>query len=237
MPQNKNAEPLYRQLYHRFRKNIADGIWKTGDQVPGEMQLCEAYQVSRITVRQAMNLLKAEGYIMRTPGKGSFISEPPIEQKLNSFYSFSDDGAKVTSTVLRYDPQKISPEQCDIFRLPAGETVIRLERIRYRDAVPFAHEISCFPLRYFPGINRNAIAEDGLYNSFQRFGGIRPDLAEETFEAVRIGHISAEHLQVSASGPAMHITRIARYRDTVIEHCDSIVRSDRIRYRIIMPSP
>lgn len=241
MSRESKSEPLYRQLHRRFRQNIADGIWKTGDLVPGEMQLCETYQVSRITVRQAMDLLKSEGFITRIPGKGSYISEPPIEQRLNSFYSFSDTtlsgGPKVTSTVLRYDPQKISPAQCEIFGLSSGETLIRLERVRLRDAVPFAHEVSYFPLRYFPGISRDAIASDGLYNSFQKYGGMRPDLAEETFEAVRMGHTSAEYLQVSPSAPAMHINRIAKYRDLVIEQCDSVVRSDRVRYRIVMPRP
>ena len=241
MTREMKSEPLYRQLYLRFRQNIADGIWKTGDLVPGEMQLCETYQVSRITVRKAMDLLKSEGFISRTPGKGSFISEPPIEQRLNSFYSFSDTthsgGAVVTSTVLRYDPQRISAPQCETFGLPSGETLIRLERVRLRDSVPFAHEVSYFPLKYFPGITRDAIASDGLYNSFQKYGGIRPDLAEETFEAVRIGHVSAEHLQVSPSAPGLHINRIARYRDLVIEQCDSIVRSDRVRYRILLPRP
>ena len=241
MSQGKNAEPLYRQLYHAFRKNIADGVWKTGDLVPGEIQLCETYQVSRITVRQAMDLLKAEGYITRTPGKGSFISDPPLEPKLNSFYSFSDaiasGGAPVTSVVLGYVPQKASAAQSELFGLPSGETLIRLERIRQRDNAPFAHEISYFPLKYFPGINRAAVEANGLYNSFQKYGGIRPDLAEETIEAARTGHLSAEYLHVSPSSPAMHINRIAKYRDLVIEQCDSIIRSDRIRYHIVMPRP
>ncbi len=241
MSHEKNSEPLYRQLYSSFRKNIEDGVWKTGDKVPGEIQLCETYRVSRITVRQAMDLLKAEGYITRTPGRGSFISEPPLEQKLNSFYSFSDisasGGMKVTSIVLGYDTQKATSSQSALFGLPAREPLIRLERIRMRDDAPFAHEISYFPLRYFPGINRAAIERNGLYNSFQKYGGMRPDLAEESFEAARTGHLSAEYLQVTPATPAMHITRIAKYHDLVIEQCDSIIRSDRIRYHIVMPRP
>ena len=239
MAREKSSEPLYRQLYGQFRKNIADGIWRPGDLVPGEMQLCEAYQVSRITVRQAMNLLKAEGYIRRTPGKGSFISEPPMEQKLNSFYSFSDSsapgGIPATSRVIAFDPQRPDSSLRELFGIETRDTLIRLERVRLMEGVPFAHEISYFPLQYFPGISREAVETDGLYNSFMKYGGIRPDIAEETFEATRIGAVSAGYLQVSPSGPAMHIIRIARHSSRVVEQCNTIVRGDRIRYHIVMP--
>lgn len=239
MAQAEKKTPLYRRLYQQFRLNIDSGIWKTGDLLPGEMQLCEMYHVSRITVRQALELLKKEGFVTRRAGKGSFITQPPMEQKLNSFYSFSDSaesgGSQVSSLVLDYEPRKATSFQCELFRVPARETLIRLERIRLMNGIPFAHETSFFPLRLFPGISREAIEANGLYNSFMKFGGIRPDIAEENFEAVTIGELSAGHLKVSPRDPAMHITRIARHLDQVVEHCDTIVRGDRIRYHIVMP--
>ena len=239
MAQTEKKTPLYRSLYQQLKQNIETGVWKTGDLLPGEMQLCEMYHVSRITARQALELLKNEGFITRRAGKGSFITQPPIEQKLNSFYSFSDSsrssGTPVSSIVLDYEPRKATSFQCELFRIPVRETLIRLERIRLMNGVPFAHETSFFPLRLFPGINREAIEANGLYNSFMQFGGIRPDIAEENFEAVTIGAVSAAHLKVSPQDPAMHITRITRHLDQVVEHCDTIVRGDRIRYNIVMP--
>ena len=72
----------YTQLYEALVKKISSGEWKPHDCMPTERELCQEYQLSRITVRDALNLLVKDGYIYRRQGKGTFVAMRPIEQKL-----------------------------------------------------------------------------------------------------------------------------------------------------------
>ena len=83
--------PLYQQLYEMLRGNITRGEWKPGDLIPAESELIEQYGVSRITVRQVLDMLVQEGLIYRQRGRGSFVAHPTVEQVLQRLVSFTDD--------------------------------------------------------------------------------------------------------------------------------------------------
>ena len=65
---------LYRQITDALRARIADKVWKQGDRIPAEPQLCEEFGVSSITMRRAVANLVAEGLLVRWPGKGTFVT-------------------------------------------------------------------------------------------------------------------------------------------------------------------
>lgn len=66
--------PLYHQLYEKLRARIIDGRWPTGTMIPPESELCNVYQVSQITARQALENLVSDGLIYRQRGRGSFVA-------------------------------------------------------------------------------------------------------------------------------------------------------------------
>ena len=82
--------PFYQQLYDLLHKNIVGGRWGPGDMLPSETELIDRYQVSRITVRQALALLVKDGLIYRRRGLGTFVAIPKIEQGLNRIIDFRD---------------------------------------------------------------------------------------------------------------------------------------------------
>ncbi|WP_230130029.1 GntR family transcriptional regulator [Bacillus sp. CECT 9360] len=66
---------LYEQVYQSLKKDIIDGKYKTGDRIPSEKELSDAFQVSRITSKRALEELVEDGIVYRTQGKGTFVSE------------------------------------------------------------------------------------------------------------------------------------------------------------------
>ncbi len=82
--------PLYYQLKELLKSHIELGILKPGDCVPSERELVETYEISRPTVRQAINELVVEGLLTREKGRGTFVSVPKIKQwfleSLSSFF-------------------------------------------------------------------------------------------------------------------------------------------------------
>ena len=85
----KSGVPLYLQIKEHLLAKIDAGTWPEEAMIPTESELCEEYDVSKITVREAIKLLVRDGRLSRIPGKGTFISRQKIEQKLNRFFSFT----------------------------------------------------------------------------------------------------------------------------------------------------
>ncbi|MEZ4670060.1 MAG: GntR family transcriptional regulator [Anaerolineae bacterium] len=69
----KSAEPKYVQVANIIRQNILDGTWHEGDAIPPEKTLCSRFNIARGTMRQALQLLENEGYLVREQGRGTFI--------------------------------------------------------------------------------------------------------------------------------------------------------------------
>ncbi len=79
-----NPLPLYAQLAEALRHRIARGEWKTGDQLPSHDALTREFTVARVTVRQAITLLEADGLVSSKQGKGTFVTaRPGVEHRLN----------------------------------------------------------------------------------------------------------------------------------------------------------
>ncbi len=78
----KAAEPKYIQVANIIRQNILDGTWHEGDAIPPEKTLCSRFNIARGTMRQALQLLESEGYLVREQGRGTFIRL--VEQRNNN---------------------------------------------------------------------------------------------------------------------------------------------------------
>ena len=91
MLDDKAPVSLYYQLKEEMKEKIKAGEWPAEFKIPPERELCSIYGVSRITVRQALEDIKREGYIYSKQGRGTFVTRPKIELDLEKFYSFSED--------------------------------------------------------------------------------------------------------------------------------------------------
>ena len=73
MPTPKNA-PLYQQIYDEIKDAIEKGVYAPKERIPSELELAEQYEVSRITVRRAVEELCSDGYLVKQQGRGTFVS-------------------------------------------------------------------------------------------------------------------------------------------------------------------
>lgn len=229
--------PLYRQLYDLLLDKIQSGEWPVDFKIPTENELCEQYNVSRMTVRLATEELKAKGYIYRKQGRGSFIKKPKIEQPLTYFYSFSDehnDGSEVKSEVLNFQVCECPALILDKLDIQPGQIIYQIKRLRLRDGEPFAYECSYIPCTVCQGLNAEMIESNGLYNTIEMLAGFRPNTATESFEAMVMEGETAKLLGVDEGSAALHIERVASWDGTTVEYCESMVRGDRIKYHIVL---
>lgn len=224
--------PFYQQLYDLLHKNIIGGRWRPGDMLPSETELIDRYQVSRITVRQALALLVKDGLIYRRRGLGTFVAIPKIEQGLNRIISFSEDmrrrgfqaGTSVLSSGLLAAPQEIA-ERLDI---ESGEKIAYLERLRLADGEPMSIEISHLIHRLCPGVLRKDFARTPLREVLERDYDLLLTRANQQIRAIAASEDLAQKLSVSTGDPLFYIERIS-YSQTnnPVEYLQIYHRGDR----------
>ncbi|MBT2287653.1 GntR family transcriptional regulator [Paenibacillus albidus] len=152
MIDHSESSPLYKQLQEKILDSILNGTFKPGDKLPTELELSENNQVSRVTVRAALDSLTTEGYLVRIPGKGTFITKDKIKKNVAETIGFSATcklqnkipGARVIKCVI--EDATLSDQ--DHLGLKPGDKIINIERIRYADNVPISVEYSRFPSSY-----------------------------------------------------------------------------------------
>lgn len=127
---DKNSPiPVYYQLKEDIKEKINNGIWKVGQCIDSERELSEDYNVSRMTVRQALGELVREGLLVREKGKGTFVCEPKIKQKDMMSFSqiMNESGVKYRTQVDEFKKIKTPIELSEVF---AFEEVYKITRSR-----------------------------------------------------------------------------------------------------------
>src|SRR5687768_4196717 len=125
-------QSLHAQLRDALRARILDGRLEPGAKLPSESELTAAHGVSRITVRQALGALQAEGLIVKLHGKGAFVSHPKAAQSLNRLQGLNEALAlehhAVSSKRLAWREVKAPAAVARQLQLAAGETVTTCRR-------------------------------------------------------------------------------------------------------------
>ena len=79
MGETTSSKPMYEKIFDEVKQRIVTKAYKLGERVPSEKELAEAYSVSRITSKKALEMLATEQLIVRKPGRGSFVADPSID--------------------------------------------------------------------------------------------------------------------------------------------------------------
>lgn len=198
-----------------------------GTPAPSERELVAQFKVARMTVRQAMDALVAEGLLERVPGRGTFVLERRTEVGLLS--SFTEDmgrrGLLAESQTLVARREKAGPGVARALELTTGDPVIHWKRLRRADGVPMCIEDAYLSEVLLPGFLQAGMPTS-LYEALDR-RGIRPTWAEDSVQAGSATPDEAALLEVAESAPVLRVARRAISQEKPIEVSRSTFRSDR----------
>ncbi|SEN05147.1 transcriptional regulator, GntR family [Sphingomonas gellani] len=225
--QKEQATPLYLQLQKVLREAIAGELVKSDEAIPTERDLAEHFDVSRITVRKALEGLVSEGLLSRRRGAGTFVVGGRVEKSFSKLSSFSEDmqlrGRTPSSTWVSRTAGAVTPEEALSLGLSPGSQVYRFHRIRYADGISMALEYSTVPGFC---LTSETVVQESLYEALGQ-AGFRPVRALQRLRAVAFTPEQAQALGVEAGQPGLFIERRSFLADgRTTEFTQSYYRGD-----------
>ena len=182
---------------------IQTGKIKPGEKLPGEVELCEKYNVSRVTVRKAILNLASAGKVYRRAGDGTYVSEKPYVNTTGQARSFSEDmiqnGKKPGSVLLNFKISKAKKNEfiAEKLKLKENESFYEIERLRTGDEIPIAISYTYIPFKMMPDFNIDRVTSGSLYSYFNELYELELVRKERTVSAVMPTKEQKKSLKIS----------------------------------------
>lgn len=235
-PLSAGPMPLYQQLKQRLRADIARGTYRPGDRLPAEPELIQQFGVSRITVRQALSDLEAEGLVIRRHGKGTFVAERRVVQHLVRLTDFVEDmqmaGLSPSSRVLAFTREDADGETAAALVLPPQTEVVRVDRLRLANGQPIAYDTTWLPLRYGALLHAEELTSETIYHILETRYAIPIEQGVFSFTAASATPSLAAALEIRVGVALLVIERVSYTRNEEPVYVQRrYYRTDRVRYQ------
>jgi len=239
MGHDKQEASLYCIVKNSIFEKIQSGIYKVGDKLPTEMELCTEYNVSRTTVRIALEQLALEGRIEKVQGRGTFVSKPKILQSLSSAgKGFSnqmlEQGYKPRIEILDLRVIPADGSLAKKLQLKENDPVNKLIRMRFANDEPLQYETSYVPWHFAPGlINDEEDCKSSLFKLLQTKYNIKIYKTVEAIEPILADKKVSEHLEIPKGTPIFALETLTYNNEEIpIEYSEAVFRGDRSKFTI-----
>lgn len=222
--------PVYFQLKNDLIKKISNGVWKPGECITSERELCELYSVSRMTIRQAIGELVQEGILIRIKGKGTYVCEPTVKQQ--DMMSFTEiikqTGRELKTEIIGFEIIDTPDEYQDILMF---DKVYRIIRRRIVDNECVAVETVFIPVDYCGYINLEML-KGSLYKVLEEFGYV-VSYSQSSVVAVLVNDEIRDNFNSKESFPVLKIiSKTFTNKNKLIFVEESLYRSDKFMLQV-----
>ena len=230
--------PLHASISEKLRQQIDDGEYRPGEKLPSEHQLMELFNVSRITVRQAISNLISQGLVQSQQGKGVFVApQQKVDYSLSSPLIFLENdlaqkGVALTLENLTLKTQLPPPSVATILQLSKQQTVIFQEKLLKMDGAAGALDVTYL----VSAVGDQLLAELPSKMTFPllKTAGLHIDKIDAVIECTHASYRQSRYLEVPIGHPLIvyRYTTYAGQRPTL--HGETISRADRFCYSLTM---
>lgn len=228
--------PLYYQLKQHLKEHI--NHCKVGDAIPTETELCEHFDVSRPTVRQAIAELVTEGHLTRSKGKGTFVTKPKVQRDfvfaMRSFNREMREHGKTPATrVLNLEMSSASTTVAAQLKINTGDQIIFLRRLRFADGLPLMLVNTFLPAGLLPGFLELDLEKNALHETLKETYRIDLIRGIRAVEAIAAPEEEARLLEINAGAPVQYMESTFFTEDeTPVEFSMAWYRGDHSRFVI-----
>lgn len=237
--EKNNPIPLYFQVKEDVVQKIKNKVYQVDEQLPPETKLMEMYNVSRTTVRKAVDELVKEGYLEVRRGVGTFIRKPKLNlwdlAELRSFdEEVSRQGLKAKTEVLGLEKIHKNKKLNEIFG-DEYDQYYQLERLRYVEEEQSVLVSTYLPAKLVPGIEKFDFSEVSLFDVLQENYQMRINYAEKTFRPIHVNEEDASKLKIKKHTAIQLVETITfDHLDRPVEYSVSRDRGDITNFKVVL---
>ena len=225
--------PAYLQIHDQIKKEIDEEVWQIGQRLPSERDLAETFQVSRMTLRQAITLLVEEGVLERRVGSGTFVASTRVQEKMRGTTSFTEimksQGKTPSSQLISYRRTLPSKQEVEKRGINKTENIIRMERVRYADKLPVVYEVASIPEKFIKNFNKEEITSH-FFQTLQEHG-YKSGKAQQTIYARLAKEKIPHYLGIPRGHAILALTQVSYFEDgTAFEYVKSQYVGERFEF-------
>lgn len=235
----KQGSPRHEQISNWIREKIESGQYDIDEKLPSENELAKKFDVSRVTIRRALQTLENEELIYRSQGLGSFVNDNRSHQSFVRLTDFVEDmkraGMEASSSVIKLKPETVPEHVASILKVEPESTVVRLDRLRLGDNQPMAFDITWLPMFYGQLIENFDLENDTIYRILEQEYDIPVEKGCYRIEAENATEYIGNHLRVDPGSALLLIDRLSlTVGEKPIYYQKRYYRTDRIVYELMV---
>jgi GntR family transcriptional regulator len=227
--------PLYKQLRDAISQTLQHGEWDADTPLPSERDLSGALRLSRATVRQALQSLEADGWLVRQQGRGTFPAPAKVEQPLSMVKGFTEDmrqaGFETTTKLISGVLEPALGRGARVLKMTKNSVMAVTLRLRFVGDQPLMLERTHLNYALTPGILEQDLT-GSLYEILKVKYGLKFVHGEEIIEAIKAEPWLARLLGIKSGAPILYTQRIiSNEKNQVFEYTERFARADKTSFR------
>ncbi|HHQ5935161.1 TPA: GntR family transcriptional regulator [Enterobacter asburiae] len=230
-------KPMYRQIADALREKISAGELKPGDALPTESSLQEAFNVSRVTVRQALKLLTEEQIVESIQGSGTYVKEERVNYdiyQLTGFYEkLADRNVDTHSEVSIFEVLKADAKLAEKLNLSHDDKVWHVKRVRFIKQKPVSLEETWMPLALFPDLTWE-VMENSKYHYVEQIKKLVIDRSEQELVPIMPSEEAIAALSLDPAKPILEKVSRGFLKDgRVFEYSRNVFNTDDYKFTLV----
>ncbi len=231
----KTAVPRYVQIADSLLQQIESGELVLGERLASERKLSETWEVSRMTLRAALQSLESQGFLERRQGAGPFVAQPKYERQAGKLVPFTEAmrkrGYKTDAKTVMREQRSATASIAQKLQISTGDLVYVFHRVRLINDEPVLLEKFTMSVAQFPNLESYDLENRSIYEIAKTEYGIVASEAQQSLEPVLATEYEAELLDIEPGVPLMLERRLAFDQGKrPFEYGHDLYRGDRFRF-------
>ncbi|MER2227885.1 MAG: GntR family transcriptional regulator [Carnobacterium sp.] len=205
----------YKNVADELRKQIKQGNYPKGGQLPNQNELAEKFDTSRVTVKKALDLLSIEGLVFSVQGSGTYVKKNiaqtsdtgiKIGQNIGLTHQIGEQ-TELVNKVLAFNVRFPSAEECEQLMIQSESPVYEIKRLRVINNRPYSIEYSLLPVKLVPNITP-AILEHSVYDYIRQDVGLVFGGNQQFIKAAPPNEEDRQYLNCKDNEPVLEVTKV-----------------------------